>query len=90
MIHVILDPTKLTKYHELKTKVELSLTKAKLNLINNKPKKGLKQLTIATQHFLVLKLFVMICQMTCIATSEGALELINKGIVKDIEVEIRK
>jgi len=90
MIHVILDPTKLTKYHELKTKVELSITKAKLNLINDKPKKSLKQLTIATQHFLVLKLFVMICEMSCTATSKGALELVNKGIVKDIEVIPKK
>ena len=85
MIHVILDPTKLTKYHELKTKVELSVTKARLSLINNKPKNCLEQLTIGTQHFLTLKLFVMICQMTCIATSQGALELVNKGIVKDLE-----
>lgn len=86
MMHVILDPTKLTKYHELTTKVELSLTKAKLFLLKNRRVDAFDFITKADIDMAYLSLFIMICEKSCTATSEGAMELVNKGIVKDIEV----
>lgn len=90
MIHVILDPIKLQKYHELNTKVELAITKARLDLLNNKPEKGFIDLFVGEVAFDHLTLFVMITEQCCMATSKGALELVNKGIVKDIEVIPKK
>ncbi len=90
MIHVILDPTKLPKYHELRIKVELSLTKEKLFLMKNKKIEEFDFIKKADIDMAYLSLFVMICEMSCIATSQGALELVNKGIVKDLEVESKR
>jgi len=70
MKHVVLDPLKLTKFHELKTMTELYIAKAKLELLKNKPEKGGLYLAVADSAFMHLDLFVMICEKAYFTSGE--------------------